>query len=360
MLNSLGRCFDFLLAKCQLLDCCVEAQQRSLAQQIEVGLEGTDLTKVLDDKLFLAHGVRFLLKLDGSAVNSLDDLVDEGVYVCSSVETLKRLDYLSIKQRYCHLNLSPNNDPLKRRSLAEPRSSRAPAKTPGINVPKRVYVFLNGPKPRQLMRLLLDERSAQSFTHVLDEITKFFSPLPGPIRKIFDVELGEVIDLLNSLYTEFDTAIENFDAYKVETIGDAYMVASGLPKRNGNKHAGELASLALSLMKLATYFQLPRFPGRRLLLRVGIHSVQFPNSDWDPMAGPGSWNFNGVSGKPQKPSSSKNCKTQFFLFRNKIVINKNETWREGVFKPNQQRQVWSAVVARHFSHELALSHSLFT
>ncbi|OQV22122.1 Serine/threonine-protein kinase DCLK1 [Hypsibius exemplaris] len=152
-----------------------------------------DLTKVLDDKLFLAHGVRFILKMDGSVVTSLDEMADEESFICSSVETLKKLDYQSIKQRHQHLNVLSHNDPSKRRSMAEPRSSRAPAKSAGANVttPKRVYVFLNGPKPRQLMRLLLDERSAQSFTHVLDEITKFFSPLPGPIRKIFDVELGE-------------------------------------------------------------------------------------------------------------------------------------------------------------------------
>lgn len=55
-------------------------------------------------------------------------------------------------------------------------------------------------------------------------------------------------------------------------LGDAYMVVSGLPTRNGDQHAGEIATMALHLLKAVHTFQIPHRPDKQLLLRIGLHT----------------------------------------------------------------------------------------
>ncbi|KAK4473921.1 hypothetical protein MN116_003245 [Schistosoma mekongi] len=50
------------------------------------------------------------------------------------------------------------------------------------------------------------------------------------------------------------------------------MVASGLPQRNGNKHAREVARMSIAFLKAIFEFQIPHRPEKRLELRIGIHS----------------------------------------------------------------------------------------
>ena len=54
--------------------------------------------------------------------------------------------------------------------------------------------------------------------------------------------------------------------------GDAYMVVSGLPKRNGIRHAGEIASMSLHLLKAIQRSKIRHRPNDTLKLRIGIHS----------------------------------------------------------------------------------------
>ena len=78
--------------------------------------------------------------------------------------------------------------------------------------------------------------------------------------------------MLDKVYGLFDNRINFYDVYKVETIGDAYMVVSGLPQRNGMRHVDQIARMALDLVKAVDELNLPQFPKRQLSVRIGIHT----------------------------------------------------------------------------------------
>ncbi|CAI4231808.1 unnamed protein product [Auanema sp. JU1783] len=82
----------------------------------------------------------------------------------------------------------------------------------------------------------------------------------------------EVVNMLNSVYSQFDDIINKNDAYKVETIGDAYMIVSGIPEENGNNHIMHICDTAIDLMKILKNYQVPHRRNDRIRIRLGIHS----------------------------------------------------------------------------------------
>ncbi|XP_055862897.1 atrial natriuretic peptide receptor 1-like isoform X2 [Biomphalaria glabrata] len=105
-----------------------------------------------------------------------------------------------------------------------------------------------------------------------ENVSIFFSDIVGFTAIASQSKPLEIVDLLNDLYTCFDEVIARRDVYKVETIGDAYMCVSGCPKRNGPRHAGEIANMALDLISAVTHFRIRHKPEERLNLRIGLHT----------------------------------------------------------------------------------------
>nr|XP_036312979.1 guanylate cyclase soluble subunit beta-2-like [Pipistrellus kuhlii] len=80
----------------------------------------------------------------------------------------------------------------------------------------------------------------------------------------------QIVDMLNSMYSKFDRLTSVHDVYKVETIGDAYMVVGGVPVPVGS-HAQRVANFALG-MRISAKEVINPVTGESIQIRVGIHT----------------------------------------------------------------------------------------
>ena len=108
-------------------------------------------------------------------------------------------------------------------------------------------------------RTIADEYTAASilFADVVE-----FTPMAAAMTPL------QLVDLLNEVFQCFDGLVEKYDLEKIKTIGDCYMVASGVPCPRPD-HAVALVNLALDMLAVIAERQ---FGGRQLAFRIGINS----------------------------------------------------------------------------------------
>jgi adenylate cyclase len=77
-----------------------------------------------------------------------------------------------------------------------------------------------------------------------------------------------LVEMLDELFTVFDGFVSELGLEKIKTVGDAYMVAAGVPVPRDD-HADAIAGLAL---QIRDHVSTATFGGRRLQMRIGIAS----------------------------------------------------------------------------------------
>ncbi|XP_055357917.1 soluble guanylate cyclase 88E-like [Paramacrobiotus metropolitanus] len=125
--------------------------------------------------------------------------------------------------------------------------------------------------PKHIIEKMMDT-GEHYFCEPYDEVTIMFVRLFDFNVVCFQNSPTEVVKVVSECWSALDTLTDNYDVLKVENRGEEYMVASGIPDKNGNQHASETASLALQIMQTVMDMDFAPLPDRKLQIRIGINS----------------------------------------------------------------------------------------
>ena len=126
-----------------------------------------------------------------------------------------------------------------------------------------------------LVRILpapIAERMRRGEQHIadhFDEASVLFTDIAGFTRISAALKPDEVVTLLERVFAAFDVLVEKHGLEKIKTVGDAFLVAAGLPEPRDD-HAEAIADFALDLRRAAPKISLPG--GGNLEIRIGFHS----------------------------------------------------------------------------------------
>jgi adenylate cyclase len=118
--------------------------------------------------------------------------------------------------------------------------------------------------PQKIAGILKNE--ARTIAERFDAVTILFADIANFTELSAEMDPVELVELLNEVYSYFDSLIEQYGLEKIRTIGDSYMVVSGVPTPRPD-HAQVMARAALEMLSAPD-----NHPIRQLQLRLGMNS----------------------------------------------------------------------------------------
>ncbi len=120
--------------------------------------------------------------------------------------------------------------------------------------------------PKEIAIALKNE--SRTIANQYDQVSVLFADIVNFTPMSALMTPVQLVELLNEVFSYFDTLVEKYGLEKIKTIGDCYMVAAGIPK-SCPEHATILTNMAL---EVRDYFARHQFGGRQLAFRIGINS----------------------------------------------------------------------------------------
>ena len=113
------------------------------------------------------------------------------------------------------------------------------------------------------------KRGEHAIAERFENVTVLFADLVDFSRWSIQLPPEHIVEILGQVFTEFDALTERHGLEKIKTIGDAYMVVSGVPSPRAD-HQEAMAAMALQMLEAIR--RLNRVLGTSMDVRVGMHS----------------------------------------------------------------------------------------
>jgi len=123
--------------------------------------------------------------------------------------------------------------------------------------------------PATIANRLKDDADTQTIADRFECCTVLFADIAGFTAWSASLSPEELVRRLNEIFSAFDALAARHGLEKIKTIGDAYMVAAGIPEPRPD-HADAMARMALDMQAFVR--SLRDRSGVGLAIRVGIHS----------------------------------------------------------------------------------------
>ena len=102
-----------------------------------------------------------------------------------------------------------------------------------------------------------------------DEVTVLFADIVNFTTMSADTDPVDVVNFLNDLFSQFDDLVEARGLEKIKTIGDAYMVAAGLPTPRPD-HCEAVVAFGLDMLDVIK--RCKAWHGQTVHMRIGVNT----------------------------------------------------------------------------------------
>ena len=129
--------------------------------------------------------------------------------------------------------------------------------------------ILTNTMPEKIVDSLMEDGQVEPVLH--DQVTVMFTDFVGFTRSVESMKPQQLIRNLNHYFSKFDEFINTYKLEKIKTIGDSYMLASGIPEPN-RFHALSCLMVAFEMLYFIEEVQFNTDQIHYWPIRIGINS----------------------------------------------------------------------------------------